>query len=58
MGQRKNWVDKSAKSSYHDNTTVNKKIMPKILFKILKGDFSQKIVRFLKLLFFPFKRGL
>ena len=37
--KQKNWVDKSAKNSYQDNTTLDKKILPKMLFKILKGDF-------------------
>ena len=32
MRQQKNWVVKSAK----------KKILPKMLFKILKGDFSHR----------------
>ena len=40
--KQKNWVDKSAKNSYQDNTTLDKKILPKMLFKILKGDFSHK----------------
>ena len=31
MREQKNWVDKSAK----------KKILPKMFFKILKGDFSR-----------------
>ena len=26
MGQRNNWVDKSAKSSYHDKTTLKENI--------------------------------
>ena len=40
--KQRNWVDKSAKNSYQDNTTLDKKILPKMLFKILKGDFSHK----------------
>lgn len=40
MRKRKNWVDKSAK----------KKILPTMLFKILKGDFSHRKM----LLFFSF----
>ena len=40
--KQKNWVDKSAKNSYQDNTTLDKKILPKMFFKILKGDFFHK----------------
>ena len=57
--KQKNWVDKSAGNSYQDNTTLNKKILTKMLFKMLKGHFShKKIVRFLKYFFLPLKRGL
>ena len=52
-------MDKRTNNSYHDNTTINKKILTKMLFKIQKDispteKYSFSIVTF----FWPFKRGL
>ena len=41
MREQKNWVEKSAKSSYHAKSTLKYNIAQK-LFKIQKGDFSHR----------------
>ena len=57
--KQKNWVDKSAKISYHDNTALNNKILPKMLFIWKEVIFATKKCSLsLAPLFLPFKKGL
>ena len=53
-------MDKRTNNSYHDNTTINKKILTKMLFKIPKEIFPTEKYSFPIVTFFflPFKRGL
>ena len=42
MREPKNWVDKSAKNSYHDKTTLKENIAPNALYDPKRRFFAQK----------------